>query len=255
MGAGLVVGSMSPDLLYFVALEPGVDERSHTWVGLVAMDLPIALGVIGAVYWLVVPAVVALAPRWVRVRVVPVRPPELDVRGVLWLVVSVLLGGVTHLVWDSFTHHEGWVVRHYPELRLWFVEGMPRYQFLQLASSVLGIAAVLWWSWRALKGRTPVAEVPALYAPPRRPGLVVAGVVAAGLVLAAVRAFTVMAGVGHQSVVGFARTVAAGVAPSHEQVTAGVTRVSICVVTGVFAALLAVGLHQRARARGGRAVD
>ncbi|MBM7772407.1 hypothetical protein JOD54_002611 [Actinokineospora baliensis] len=254
VGSALVVGSMSPDLLYFVALEPGVDQRTHTWLGLVLIDLPVALAVLAVFHALVAPALVALAPRWVRERVHP-RPPRLGVAAVGWIVVSVLLGGVTHLVWDAFTHHNGWVVLQYPKLfREWLWVGMPRYHFLQLFSSVVGGVVLIWWAVMTLRRREPRAVAP-LYSPPRRPGLVIAAVLAAGAGLAAVRAVTVMAWMDDQSVVGFARTLAAGVAPSGAQVAAGTARIAICVVTGAFVALMVVGVLQRARQRTAGPVD
>ncbi|WP_285505720.1 DUF4184 family protein [Actinokineospora sp. NBRC 105648] len=250
VGSALVVGSFSPDLLYFIALEPGVDDRSHTWLGLLWIDLPVALAVLALYHALVVPAVLALVPGWLRIRLVDhVAPPRLGVVAVGWVVVSVLVGGVTHLVWDAFTHHTGWGVEHWPSLRLWLWEGMPRYNFLQYLSSVVGAVLVVVWWRRTLRRAVPATEVPPLYAPPRRPGLVVGAVVASGVVLAVYRAVTVMAGVGGQSVMGFAHTLAAGVPPTHTQLAAGLARVSICLVTGAFVALLVVGLRQRIRAR------
>ncbi|WP_018685110.1 DUF4184 family protein [Actinokineospora enzanensis] len=248
VGSALVVGSMSPDLLYFIALEPGVDERSHTWLGLVTNDLPVALVVL-ALYWaFVLPAVVALAPAWLRSRMLPLPPaPRLNPMGVLWVVVSVLLGGVTHIVWDSFTHHYGWGVEHFPSLREWLWVGMPRYNFLQYLSSVVGVVVLAWWAARNLRKRLPVETIPPRYAPPRRPWRTVVGVVAAGLALAAVRAVTVMASTADVSVGGFARTLAAGVAPSSTQLREGLIQVSICVVTGIFVALAIVGGYLRAR--------
>ncbi|GAA3052792.1 DUF4184 family protein [Actinokineospora globicatena] len=255
VASALVVGSMSPDLLYFLALEPGVDARTHTWLGLLVIDLPVALALLAVFHLLVVPALMALAPRWVRVRVRP-RPPRLGVAAVGWIVLSVLIGGVTHLVWDAFTHHDGWVVLQYPRLfREWLWVGMPRYHFLQYLSSVVGGAVVLWYAFARLRRQEPVERVSPLYTPPARPWLVISAVVAAGVGLAVVRAVTVMAWMNHQSVVGFTKTLAAGVPPTDAQLAAGVARVSICVVTGMFVALVAFGAYQRARQRTAEPVD
>ncbi|PPK68971.1 DUF4184 family protein [Actinokineospora auranticolor] len=246
VGSALVVGTMSPDLLYFVFLETGVDARTHTWLGLVLIDLPVALAVLAVWQLFVVPALVALAPARLRARLVPREPvPRLSVA----MVVSVLIGGATHLVWDAFTHHNGWVVEHYPSLRLWFWVGMPRYHFLQYASSVAGAALLVWWAVRWLRRREPVAVVPALYEPLRRPGRVICAVVATGIVLAAVRALPVMAWVADRPVLAYAHRLASGVAPSATQVQAGMNRVSICLVSGAFVALALIGVRQRLRAR------
>ncbi len=244
VGSALVFGSMSPDLLYFVLLRPGVDERTHTWWGLVLIDLPVALVLLAVFHAFVVPAALSLAPAWVRARLVTVATPP---RPGVAVVVSVLVGGLTHLVWDACTHHDGWVVQRFPQLRLWFWEGMPRYQFLQLASSVLGLAAVLWLSYRYLRRTPPAPEVPPLYAPPARPRAAVAAVLGAGAALAVGNAVTTMAWVADESVAGLARSVAAGVNPGATLLTIGVVRASIGVVTGIFLALTGYGLLLRAR--------
>ncbi|SDD73396.1 DUF4184 family protein [Actinokineospora iranica] len=244
VGSALVFGSMSPDLLYFVALRPGVDERTHTWWGLVVIDLPVALALLAVFHAFVVPAALPLAPAWARARLVPfATPPRLGVA----TVASVLVGGATHLVWDACTHHDGWIVRQVPALREWLWVGMPRYHFLQLLSSVLGIALIVWWSARALRRATPAETVPPEYAPPKRPWVVVCAVLGTGVVLAAVNALTTMAGVADQTVLTMAHTMAAGTAPSETQVTVGMVRASIGIVTGVFVALVGYGLLRRAR--------
>ncbi|MCG8917148.1 DUF4184 family protein [Actinokineospora sp. PR83] len=243
VASGLVVGSLSPDLTYFVALRPLGGDFTHSPLGLVVVDLPLALALLALFHAFAVPALVSLAPQWVRERVVAVaRPP----RPSPVLVVSVLVGGVTHLVWDAFTHHDGFAVVRLPWLAGSLWTDMPVYQFLQLGSSVAGMAVVLWWCARYLRGAEP-APVPARFAPARRPWLPVTGVVVAAGALAAGNALRGMANVADQSVVGVTRTLAAGVTPTAVQVQTGLILASIGAVTGVFLGLLAYGVVRRRR--------
>ena len=156
----LVVGSMVPDVLYFVPLG---DYRavSHSLRGLVTLDL--LLGLVLSGLWRVAAAPVLrdLAPRRIRERVPVPRP--LDQREWLWSVPGVLLGGLTHLLWDSFTHADGWAVHRWPQLLERTVPGgWPVYGVAQYASSVVGLLVVAWWCRRVL------SEVPAVHPAHRR---------------------------------------------------------------------------------------
>ena len=158
--AAMVVGSMVPDVLYFVPLG---DYRtvSHSLRGLVTLDL--LLGLVLTALWRVAAAPVLrdLAPRAVRERV-PV-PHRLDRREWSWSVPCVLLGGLTHLLWDSFTHADGWAVHRWPQvLERELPGGWPVYGVAQYATSVLGLLVVAWWCRRLL------AEVPPVHPAHRR---------------------------------------------------------------------------------------
>jgi hypothetical protein len=158
--AALVVGSMVPDVLYFVPLG---DYRavSHSLRGLVTLDLLLGLVLTGLWRVAAAPVLRDLAPRAVRERV-PV-PRGLDRREWSWSVPCVLLGGLTHLLWDSFTHSDGWAVHRWPQvLEHELLGGWPVYGVAQYASSVLGLLVVAWWCRRLL------SEVPAVHPALRR---------------------------------------------------------------------------------------
>jgi hypothetical protein len=64
------------------------------------------------------------------------------------LAVSVLVGAVSHVLLDSFTHGQGWVVRHVALLSE-RVAGIKIYNWLQVGLSFLGAMAtlaMLWWA-------------------------------------------------------------------------------------------------------------
>ncbi|MFE3577598.1 DUF4184 family protein [Lysinibacillus sp. NPDC059133] len=67
-----------------------------------------------------------------------------------WKVVifcySALFGMLTHVVWDSFTHTNGFMVRNFPTLTYTFnLYGyqIPIYKFLQHGSTLLGISLII----------------------------------------------------------------------------------------------------------------
>jgi uncharacterized protein DUF4184 len=156
----LVIGSMTPDLGYYVPL-PVSSRSMHTAAGVVGIDL--ILGALCFVAWqvLVAPVVVAAAPAGVRRRL-PAGPAP---RPVVLVVVSLWVGAATHVLWDEFTHSGRFGTHHLPWLAAQHGP-LPGYAWAQYASGVLGglvlAAATCHW-WRT----TPPAEsaVPALARP------------------------------------------------------------------------------------------
>ena len=145
--AGLVVGSMTPDLGYYIHFS-GLARLAHTFLGSVLVCLPTGLTLLSALYVLRKP-LWFLLPQPHRAVLAPVIavPPSPRPSSSLATAVSVVLGAWTHIVWDSFTHKNGWVVKHVvflqePAFRLGVTQ-FPIYQLLQLLSSLVGIAALV----------------------------------------------------------------------------------------------------------------
>jgi len=144
---GLVIGSMAPDLGYFLLLFDGA-SKAHTPAGLFFITLPSALVVWGLLQ-LAWPTLSRVLPPdhagFLTESLLaqgPVRGRQLG-----RLALSMLTGGATHLLWDSFTHKEDWFVAALPALRtpVPLVLGFeaPRYYLLQHGSSLLGLVAVV----------------------------------------------------------------------------------------------------------------
>ncbi len=184
---------MVPDLPLFLGVE-GFYGFTHSVSGLVTVDL--AAGVV--IWWLWVawlwPCLADAAPGVVRRRLPPVVPGRVlppggvSSAGRSWLLVplGVVLGAVTHAVWDEFTHAGRWGATHIP----WLAAshgGLPGVSWAQYASGLFGLSACLAAvvvAWR----RRPVGELVArrhprstviLWAAPAAG--VVGAVVAAGL--------------------------------------------------------------------------
>jgi len=152
--AALVVGSMAPDLPYFVPFDTH-RELTHTLLGVVTIDLGIGLFVL-ALWWSLLRApVLDLAPTWLSERM-PRRTPRTNKVAFAALVVaSLVIGSVTHLVWDSFTH-PGEVVDALPLLDTQFGP-LVAHKWLQHTSSLVGLAALAIWTtlWVRRTRRVP----------------------------------------------------------------------------------------------------
>jgi hypothetical protein len=153
--AGAVaVGAMAPDLpLFFPWIAPYA--VTHGFPGLLVVSLPIALALY-AVWRLVIrPAASALLlPEALRARMPwawdRIGRPERPVRSAVLLVVAALIGVVTHVFWDLFTHPGRLGSEWFPVLaQPW--AGIEGTAWLQWASSVLGLIGLTVWAVRALR--------------------------------------------------------------------------------------------------------
>jgi hypothetical protein len=179
---GLIAGSLAPDFEKFLRLGPH-NSYSHSWASLLYFSCPMALGLAFGFHGVVRNPLLAHLPQGLHRRLA-------HYQHFAWsryfrqhagrVLLSVLLGAATHLVWDSFTHRRGALVAHWPALRaVWHVGRLyaPAFVFINALSSVLGAGLVL----------SALLRLPALAAP--RPPVsarllywLLAGVVALGLV-------------------------------------------------------------------------
>jgi hypothetical protein len=144
-GLGLVLGTLVPDLEFIVPLRKGT-VISHTVSGQLLFTVPIAIVLYVVTCDLVWPWLSPnLSPPWRDWS--PVRRAS---GSQLWRVAwSALIGGLTHIALDGFTHpvsDYGWAVALLPPLQ-WSVRSpfgvIPIYDILQnVLSLALGIAAL-----------------------------------------------------------------------------------------------------------------
>lgn len=179
--SAVAVGAMTPDLPLFVPWVPahGVTHDLR-WVPLTV----VMAGAVWAVWrYAIAPAVPDLSPGWLAERtgsrpVIVVRIGPRVGRRIAGTVAALVIGVVSHLVWDAFTHPDRWGTTYLPLLRQ-RIGGQPVYSVLQELSSVLGLGAIGIW----LLTRTRQPLDPARRQRVRRlRRIVIAGVVAAVLV-------------------------------------------------------------------------
>jgi hypothetical protein len=141
-----VIGSMTPDLPYFVPFGSN-GAQSHRLAGLLFYCIPA-----GMCLWVLYQALCrdmlrALLPASILVRQrSPARP--VWARAIPRAVIFVALGAATHISWDLFTH-QTWIVRSVPALGAWVGFGpplsLPVYLWLQYGSTVIGLSAIAYW--------------------------------------------------------------------------------------------------------------
>lgn len=144
IGSALVFGSMAPDVPYFAGAF-AFGDLAHTWAAVPTIDLAITVAL--AAFWhlvLRVPLVGLLPARWAAAADQLTAPRDRRIRlpAVPWFVLSAVIGTVTHVAWDDFTHPGRLGVRLFPVLQTARVLGEPPYVLLQYGCSVSGIAAL-----------------------------------------------------------------------------------------------------------------
>jgi hypothetical protein len=152
--SALVVGSVTPDLGYFVLLT-GVARGAHEPWGLLFVCLPL-----GLLAWLALhglgPLLAPLVSREAGVVLrLGRRAGEITWPGFGRAGASVLLGAGTHVGWDSMTHEHTWFSDAVPAMldtatTLGGYE-IPVHYVAQHASSLLGLAFVVAWMRRRLR--------------------------------------------------------------------------------------------------------
>jgi hypothetical protein len=162
-----VIGSMAPD---FDLLLPGSFFRwqTHSLVALFSFCLPAGLAVYALTQVLIKPAVTEVLPDGPHLRVRTAHPRVDLGRLSTWLhaALAVLLGAITHLAWDAFTHENARGVRLFPFLSDYGPQlaghSLRLYRWLQYGSSVLGLAvvaaALLLWLHHAPAPREPLVR-------------------------------------------------------------------------------------------------
>ncbi|MBP7147485.1 MAG: DUF4184 family protein [Acidobacteria bacterium] len=155
--SALVIGSVIPDLEYFIRLQPR-SAISHTFLGSFVFGIPAGIALLLLWRLALRPAVLSLLP---PAQQRALRPPEpLGPSRWPWVVVSLLLGAWLHLLVDGFTHGNGWAVERVELLRApLFGFEWPLYKLLQYGGSVLGLALLLaaYLAWIRL---LPVSPAP-----------------------------------------------------------------------------------------------
>ena len=153
--SALVAGCLVPDFEYCLPVGPH-GAFGHTIPGAFAFDLPVAL----VFLWLF--HRYAKKPLWSwlplntrrKIRLGPDTLTLLPLSQGLLVVISILVGVATHILWDSFTHSGFWPYQHFAFLRhivtVPILGPRPFYRLLQHASTILGLVVIwVWWHFRS----------------------------------------------------------------------------------------------------------
>jgi hypothetical protein len=141
----LMVGSMAPDFGYFFSHEAS-RALTHSFSGLFIFALPAGLFVwLFYVAFLEKATITLLSDRW-HTRFA--HTDAITLKLIARAAGAILLGAVTHILWDAFTHRGTFLTDAIPALRAatpaftW----LPIYHLLHALSSVAGLAILVRWA-------------------------------------------------------------------------------------------------------------
>jgi hypothetical protein len=175
--SALVVGCFVPDFSYLLSLEPHdfpghIFARMHSFAGMFAIDLPVALAALWLFHAFIRQPMLLFLSSGIRRRLTAgaISFAFWPWRRLSLIVLSILIGTATHLVWDAFTHDDSWIFQHWAFLRevvqLPVIGGtMQMSKLLEYASSVVGLAIVAVWIGHWYRTTQPAAEPAAQPAP------------------------------------------------------------------------------------------
>ncbi|KMQ50251.1 conserved membrane-spanning protein [Chitinispirillum alkaliphilum] len=153
----LIVGSVVPDFEFFLRLSTG-RLIAHTYLGLFLFCLPVGFLTLLLFHKFVKFPLISILPHSHQEKILPYAREFkfFPFTRFLNITISLLVGALSHFAFDSFTHHDGLVVRMLPFLSgtmfTLFGSTVRGYFFLQYFFSLAGIVFLIYWYWRWYKG-------------------------------------------------------------------------------------------------------
>lgn len=146
---GLVIGSMIPDLEYFVRFKFQSDY-SHTLAGIFWADLPAGILLTFVFHYIIKRNLIMALPAAVSGRLTALRESEWKdyfFKNYFKVCISIITGVFTHLFLDNFTHKYGWFVLQIPFLSDYFTLFETKVHFYKILQYTLGIAGLIYGGW------------------------------------------------------------------------------------------------------------
>ncbi|WP_143304689.1 DUF4184 family protein [Chitinophaga vietnamensis] len=150
---GLIIGSMVPDFLYFISLDPYL-SAGHRLPGIFIYDIPLALLFAFLYHGLLRQTLIRWAPQWAAARLSRFGSfnwPKYFSQHYIAVIFSILLGVYSHLFLDAFTHGHGYFVQHLPALQAAVDlpgKTMPGWYLMQFITSILGLIVLFYFFFR-----------------------------------------------------------------------------------------------------------
>ncbi|WP_299460723.1 DUF4184 family protein [uncultured Microscilla sp.] len=151
--SALVIGSLVPDFEYFLRMRIN-SQYSHTIPGLLWFDLPLGLLLTLVFHQIIRNVLIDNLPFFLKSRVYHCKGFNwwAYMRKRWWVVIiSLLIGSASHLLWDSFTHEHAIFVDLFPSLNTPYrILGhlVPAYRLVQHLSTLAGGIVLGWAVWR-----------------------------------------------------------------------------------------------------------
>ncbi|QKJ28397.1 DUF4184 family protein [Mucilaginibacter mali] len=144
---GLIVGSMTPDFEYFLRMRVK-SIYSHTWPGLFWFDVPLGLCILIIYQFLIKDSLIEHLPTSLYSRFVGFKGTDKDYfkfQNLIVVLTSILIGTLSHILWDGFTHPTGYFVKLIPNLSSDLNlagHNIAVYKIIQHVSTLIGLVVI-----------------------------------------------------------------------------------------------------------------
>jgi hypothetical protein len=144
----LIIGSMVPDFEYFLTMDDKA-SHGHTLGGIFYFDIPIAIFVAFLFHRFVKINLINNLPLFLQRKFYDLKKFDFETyfrKHWMIFIVSAIIGIGSHLLWDSFTHPNTFIVRNlsiYDTIVPYEGARYPLYYALQVISSYVGLFIVL----------------------------------------------------------------------------------------------------------------
>jgi hypothetical protein len=144
---GLIAGSVAPDFEYFIRMSV---EGEHTLYGLFYFDTPVALALAVLFHLVIKKSFITNLPAFFRHRfycALPFNFLKYLKKHYIIVLMSILMGAFSHILWDSFTHGDGYFAQRldiYDKTYMTFFGiRYPLFFALQHISTLVGLSAII----------------------------------------------------------------------------------------------------------------
>lgn len=147
--SALIVGTFSPDLEYFFRMKMQ-SEISHSLLGIFILDLPLGLFILFLFHLAIKKPLLLNLPVFFQARTQVLLHSDWNLyfkKNLFWVLVSFIIGSMTHLLWDSMTHWDGYIVQRIDPFNIVYSD-IPIYSYAQHFSSVLGMICVIYYFYK-----------------------------------------------------------------------------------------------------------
>lgn len=150
---------MAPDFQYFFTLSIQ-GNFSHSWQGAIIMGIPTALILSFLYHNIVKQPLIKSLPGFLSQRLSVHENFQWNSQfknHIINILLSIIIGIVSHLFWDSFTHYSGWFVQHHAILQMNLIfagYNIPLYKVLQHGGTIIGALVIIFFILSLNSGNT-----------------------------------------------------------------------------------------------------
>lgn len=164
---GMVIGSMTPDFEYFIRMRVQ-SNYSHSIAGLFWFDLPMGVALAFIFHNFARNSLILNLPKPLKARLIQFNSFDWNTafrKNWPVVILSILIGASSHILWDGFTHENGYFVQHLSGLsELVTIAGfsIPVWKLSQHLSSIFGAIVIITAVYR-LKSKPVVSKLKLSY--------------------------------------------------------------------------------------------